>query len=316
MADTAVAQAPRLIELVAWLSQSDTATTITYKAAAKRLGVSEQQVRDDLDVLIDLTDEHKDWLASLRVAIVADGFTVISRGAFRRPIQFTPEEGLALLLGLGAVKGGRIAAKFFKGTQVIDSAYAIGTAPSAELDGVLAIARAARDGKRKLEILYCGSDGEPSRRVVHVHQIIESGGRWYVIAWCEKVQDFRRFKAERILEAKILTQDFRPQVLFTPITDPRALLSADETVPAEVRFSRKIARWLKEKYPDGKEQRDGSYVVTFRVADPAWFVREIVQYGAEAEVVGPGSLREMMARMVESDPSPPHSPYFLYTPIP
>ena len=299
MADTAVTQAPRLIELIAWLSQSDSGTTVSYKTAAKKLGVTEKQLRADLDVLLELSSEHRDWLGSLRVALVADGFTVISRGAFRRPIQFTAEEGLALLLGLGAVQGGRkVAPKFTKGTEAIESAYAIGSAPSAELDGVLAVARTARDEKRKLEILYCGSEGEPSRRVVHVHQVIESAGRWYAVAWCEKMQDFRRFRAERILEARALAQDFRPQVLFKPIKDPKELLSADGTVPAQVAFSKKIARWLKEKYPKGREDRDGLYVVTFQVADPAWFVREVLQYGAEAEVLGPEGLREAVKRIV------------------
>lgn len=298
MPNTAVTQAPRLIELIAWLSQGDNRGTITYKAAATKFGVSEQQIRDDLDVLVHLSDEHKDFLASVRVAIVADGFTVVSRGPFRRPIQFSAEEGLALLLGLGAVQGGRgVAAKFKKGIETIESAYAIGSAPSADLDGVLAVARAARDEKRKLELLYCGSDGEPSRRIAHVHQIVENAGRWYVIAWCEKVQDFRRFRAERILEVRLLPQDFRPQVLFKPIKDPKELLSADGTVPAQVAFSKKIARWLKEKYPDGREQRDGRYVVTFQVADPAWFVREVLQYGEEAEVLGPESLREAVKRI-------------------
>ncbi len=299
MPDTSVTQAPRLIELIAWLSQSDSGATITYKAAARKFGVSEAQIRNDLDVLVHLSDEHKDFLASVRVAIVADGFTVVSRGPFRRPIQFSAEEGLALLLGLGAVQGGRgVAAKFKKGTETIESAYAIGSAPSADLDGVLAVARTARDEKRKLELLYCGSDGEPSRRIAHVHQIVENAGRWYVIAWCEKVQDFRRFRAERILEVRLLPQDFRPQVLFKPIKDPKELLSADGTVPAQVAFSKKIVRWLKEKYPNGREQRDGRYVVTFQVADPAWFVREVLQYGAEAEVLGPEGLREAVRRMV------------------
>src|SRR5438034_10809786 len=89
MPDTAVTQAPRLIELIAWLSQGDNRGTITYKAAARKFGVSEAQIRDDLDVLVHLSDEHKDFLASVRVAIVADGFTVVSRGPFRRPIQFS-----------------------------------------------------------------------------------------------------------------------------------------------------------------------------------------------------------------------------------
>src|ERR1041385_3714015 len=157
MPDTALTQTPRLIELIAWLSQGDSRGTITYKAAAKKFGVSEAQIRDDLDVLVRLSDEHKDFLASVRVSIVSGGFTVVSRGPFLRPIQFSAEEGLALLLGLGAVQGGGgVAAKGKKGTEALQAAYAIGSAPSADLDGVLAVARAARDGRGEAQLRCCG----------------------------------------------------------------------------------------------------------------------------------------------------------------
>lgn len=302
MPETAVTQVPRLVELIAWLSQSDKPQTVTYRKAAKHLGVSEETIRADIQALVDLSDEHKDWLASLRVAFVADGFAVHSLGAFRRPTHFTEEEGVALLVGLNAVRGGSdVAAKFAKGVKVPSEdsiRVGFGAAPSAELEGVLTVVRRARDEKRKLEILYCGSAGEPSNRVAHVHQIVEAGGRWYVIAWCEKVSDFRRFRADRILEARLLAQDFRPQLLFKPVKNPRELLSADETLSAQVAFSKKIARWLKEKYPAGRQHPDGRYVVTFQVADPAWFVREVLQYGAEAEVLGPESLRKALKGVV------------------
>jgi predicted DNA-binding transcriptional regulator YafY len=305
MADTAATQTPRLVELIAWLSQSDSPTPVTYRDAAKRLGTSPETIRADLNVLLGLTGEHKDWLASLRAAITAQEFVVHSQGAFRRPTHLSEEEALALLVGLGAVRGGgSVAAKIAKSRKGVNhdavaAGYAIGAAPSAELDGVLAMARRARDEKKKLEIRYCGPGAEPARRAVHVHQIVEARGRWYVIAWCEKVSDFRRFRAERILEARPLEQDFRPQVLFRPVQDPAELLAAEETVPAQVAFSKRIARWLKERYPRGRERSDGRYVVTFEVADPAWFVREVLQYGAEAEVLGPESLRETMKRMVQ-----------------
>ena len=302
---TAALQAPRLVELIAWLSQSDSPQTITYRKAAKHLGVSEETIRADIQALVNLSDEHKDWLGSLRVAFVADGFAVHSLGAFRRPTQFTGEEGIALLMGLAAVRGGReISGKFAKSLRAtpaadaVETAFAIGAAPSAELEGVLGVARRALHEKRKVEILYCGSTGEPSRRLAHVHQIVESAGRWYVIAWCEKVCEFRHFRADRILEARLLVQDFRPQVLFTPVKQPSELLTAEAAVPAKVAFSKRIARWLQERYPEGREQPDGRYVVLFRVADPAWFVREILQYGAEAEVLEPQSLREAVKRMV------------------
>ena len=301
MPDTAQAQVPRLVELVAWLSQSDSAKPVTYRTAARHLGVGEQTLRRDLDVLFGLSDEHRDWLATLRVAVVAQGFAASSRGPFRRPLHFTGEEGLALLLGLSGARGGKAIGKKLAHAlgaappvETVEAAYAISGAPSEELEQVLAAARRARDERKKLEILYCASAGEPSRRVVHVHQIVEAAGRWYVVAWCEKVGDFRNFRADRVLEARLLEREFRPQVLFKPVRKAEELLRADEVVTAKVAFSPRVARWLKERYADGREGADGRYVVTFRVADPAWFVREVLQYGAEAEVLEPEGLREVV----------------------
>ena len=299
MPETAQAQVPRLVELLAWLSQGDSAKSVTYRAAARRLGVSEQTIRADLDALLELSAEHRDWLASLRAAVVADGFAAHSRGAFRRPLHFTGEEGMALLIGLAGARGSQTVAKRLSKAlgaappaEAVDAVYALSGAPSEELEQTIAVARRARDERKKLEILYCASAGEPSRRVVHVHQIVEAAGRWYLVAWCEKVKEFRNFRADRVLEAKLLGQDFRPQVLFQPIRQPEELLRADERVTAKVAFSPRIARWLKERYPDGRETGDGRYVVIFKVADAAWFVREVLQYGAEAEVLEPEGLRE------------------------
>ena len=299
MPETAQAQVPRLVELLAWLSQGDSAKPVTYRAAARRLGVPEQTIRSDLDALLGLSAEHRDWLASLRIAVVAEGFAAHSLGAFRRPLHLTGEEGVALLLGLAGARGGQTVAKRLSKAlgaaphpEAVDAAYALSGAPTEELEQTLAVARRARDERKKLEILYCASAGEPSRRVVHVHQIVEAAGRWYLVAWCEKVADFRNFRADRVLEAKLVEREFRPQVLFKPIRKVEELLRADETVTAKVAFSPRIARWLKERYPGGREARDARYLVTFRVADAGWFVREILQYGAEAEVLEPEGLRE------------------------
>jgi predicted DNA-binding transcriptional regulator YafY len=305
MPETATTQAVRLVELVAWMSQRDSAKPVSYRAAARRRGVTEATIRADLGTLVGLTDAYKPWLASLNVAILADGFIVESRGSFRRPFRLTPEEALALVIGLAGARGGAALAKKLGAAlsaapdaDTVGRAYGLGPTPSAHLDQVLAQARQARAARVKLEIHYCGLGAEPAWRVVHPHQVVQYLGVWYVIAWCEKVCDFRHFRAERVLESRLLVQDFKPQILFTPIREVGQLLQAEETVTATVAFSKRIARWLKERYPDGREGADGRYVVTFRVADPAWLAREVLQYGAEAEVVGPESLREAVKTAV------------------
>ena len=51
---------------------------------------------------------------------------------------------------------------------------------------------------------------------------------------------------------------------------------------------------MEERYPGGKTAGDGRYVVEFPVADPNWLAREVLQYGAEAEVLGPEGMREFV----------------------
>ena len=69
MPETATTQAVRLVELVAWMSQRDSNKPVSYRAAARRLGVTEEIIRTDLSTLVGLTDAYKPWLASLNVAI-------------------------------------------------------------------------------------------------------------------------------------------------------------------------------------------------------------------------------------------------------
>ena len=199
MADAASQQFQRLVHLVAWMSQRDSGRPVSFAAAARHLDVPEATVRADLDTLVRLTDDYKDWLASLRVMIVADGFALSSRGSFRRPFRMTREEALALLLGLCANRGGRpvaerIGATFAQGVDVggLERTLAVGPNPSVQVEQVLTLARQARDSRRKLELHYCGLAGEPAWRVVHPHQIVHRLGRWYLVAWCESACEIGR----------------------------------------------------------------------------------------------------------------------------
>src|SRR3989442_13320382 len=93
--------------------------------------------------------------------------------------------------------------------DTVETSYALGPTPSAHVEQVLSVARQARDERRKLDINYCGSAREPAARVVHGHQVVQHGGVWYLVAWCERGHAFRQFRRDPVLEAKILRQHFK-----------------------------------------------------------------------------------------------------------
>ncbi len=306
MTEIAETQIQRLISLVAWMSQRDTGEPMTYSAAAEGLGVTEKVLQQDLQVLIDLTDSYRSWLGSLRVSLVDGGFTVGSRGAFQRPLRLAHDELAALTVGLAGLRGGKLVAERL-GSARPDAPsvernsriWAVGHTPDSEQAGALDLLRSARDTRHKVELVYCGADGEPSQRVVHPYQILQAGKAWYLIAWCEKAGAMRHFRVERILALD------ESDELFEPRKGVRRIARAEDLVPKQaaagatvvsVAFSPRIARWLREEHPGGEDQPDGRYLVRFSVSNPAWLIREVLQYGVEAELIAPEGMREMMRR--------------------
>ena len=305
MTDLAEAQIQRLISLVAWMSQGDRQVAVTYAAAARRLGVTVAVVRNDLQFILNLAEGPQFGSTNLQVALTAEGFLLGSLGAFRRPLRLTGDEALAVMLGLLQGRAGHDLARKLgallgsaPAARDMDRVWAIGPTPGEGVAQVLALARRARDEKRRLELSYCGSTGEKTTRVVHPYQVVERGGHHYVIAWCEQAMAKRHFRAERVLNATLLAETFEPRAGFKFVGGARDLFAGQADVTAVVAFSAKIRRWVEERYPVGEHRDDGRYVVRFSVADPRWLAREVLQFGAEAEVLEPEAVRAQMREML------------------
>lgn len=57
-----------------------------------------------------------------------------------------------------------------------------------------------------------------------------------------------------------------------------------------MRYGPAVARWIAER--EGKPlAADGSLTVEHPLADPEWAVRHVLQYGPDAEVLAPESVR-------------------------
>lgn len=82
-------------------------------------------------------------------------------------------------------------------------------APPLAADPAL-IRKAARE-ERKLEIGYRDEQGRATTRIVWPLAIAYLDSVDLVIAWCELRNDFRTFRLDRFLEARVVDASFRPQ---------------------------------------------------------------------------------------------------------
>lgn len=297
-------------------------------AAAREGGVRLSELADELDVSRDrIVRDIEEATARafyqrpgradrLQIALESDRVSVWTAGEFRRPVKLTPREALALHLALRGHPGGgsggdgrdrnrELARRLERDLAVEPSEGAERIAAEGQAAGDRtrrvrsALFRAARLG-RLCRVRYLSSGAaSPSGRVLAPYAMVYSDGRWYALAGtgAQGGGEVRIFRGDRVLDAEVLDEGFEVPDDFDPadhLTEG-APYDPHEPVEARVRYSPRIARWIREKGPV-EEREDGSVVVTHSVSDRDWLVRHVLRYGADAEVLGPAELRRLVAR--------------------
>ncbi len=298
---TAEEQLTRIVQLVGELTAVERAggPAPSLGELAARFDVTPDQISADLATLT-LLGEHADaeWLLSLSVWQQGDRVGVTSAGPFQRPLVFSPDERVAVQAALALDPDGTGLAARFAALWSRRTPAAGGTEPPIE-DPAQVVRRSAA-AREKVALWYAG-EGETaaSEWTIEPHQVVDYRGRHYAVSWSELTADWRHFRLDRIIAARA-TGRFAPRPDFQPVDRPEDLFRVDPKLVdrVEVRFSPKVARWVKERYPTWRLEADGSVVVTLPVSSEAWLVRRVLEYGAEAEVVGPERYRAAVRRAV------------------
>jgi proteasome accessory factor C len=277
--------------------------------AAADLGVTEAQLRDDLQLLFlcglpgygpgDLID----------MVLDEETVTITFDAGISRPLRLTADEALALVVALRALaevpgmsSGGALERALAKLESAAGDAAAEAGRVTVQMDAGgerLAVVRGALDRGRALRITYyTAARDATTERVVDPIRVLLVEGRTYLEAWCRSAEAVRRFRLDRIDAATELAEPSAPPVgagggdvtggIFQP--EP-----GDPTVT--LRLARR-ARWVTEYYPceSVEEQADGNLLVTLRTGDLGWARRLVLGLGADAEVLAPAEL----ARSVRS----------------
>jgi predicted DNA-binding transcriptional regulator YafY len=300
-ASSVLARLGRLVALLSRRAQQG-GRAVSIARLAHQFETKPWQILRDIRVLAESTDDQEGtWLASLTIVQEGDRVEIESRDAYHRPIRFTAEELLALQVAL-VTEHGALPAALHELAALAEEPEGHPLAPGpGEEAVVVSLARRALSECRCLRILYAGEDAESARpRTVEIHDLVYVDGAFHLVGWCRAVGDWRRFRADRVVDIDLLAEVFAPRDNAPRIERTTDLFRApvDGLAEVTVRFVPAVAGWIAERYPDGEPWLDGSYVLRFKSPSVDWALRFVLQYGPAAEILGPPAYREAMRRAV------------------
>jgi proteasome accessory factor C len=289
----------RLLNLVPYLLARP---GIEVAQAAADLGVSERQLREDLELL---------WVCGLPgygpgdlidMAFDGDRVTITYDAGIDRPLRLTPDEALALVVALrmlaetpGMANRDAIERALAK---IENAAGDLADAPVAvripgNSDRLDTLRGAVERGKALRITYYTATRDETSERVIDPIRMLMVEGRAYVEAWCRRAEAVRMFRADRIDGLAELDEPAAPPPRLRLHDVREGIFTPGAELPLVTLRAGRGARWITEYYPCEEVRRDGEqWLVSLRVSDLAWARRFVLGLGPDATVVSPPELVE------------------------
>ena len=156
---------------------------------------------------------------------------------------------------------------------------------------------------RQLFIKYQSLKKALTRRTVEPRKLINYQGRWYLLAWCTLRKESRIFHLARILDAQLENTPCS-----SSLADPEELKGSFgifKGIPryhAEIRFTGEAAELVRKQHWHDSQQItetiDG-IIMRLPVRDDREIMMKVLQYGAQAQVVGPQELKERIRQEIE-----------------
>ena len=304
--DTAAAQLRRLLQTMPLLASGD---SHPIEDLVQRTGTDADTLRNDVYALVARYDTPGGFVEGVRLFIDRDTISAVTT-AFRRPMRLVATEICAITLGLSVLKHlrtpdehavlERARARLERvivevGSDPLVERFAVSMGDGGDL-ATLATVRAALQHREVLALRYhkTGADVADTRDV-EPYAILASGARLYLVAHCRRAQELRLFRLDRVIEATGTGERYVIPAGFSidaVLERGRAFMSGLHDLLV-VRYSPRIARWIAEREGVSLAE-DGSLTLSHPLADPEWAVRHVFQYGGDAEVLAPASVREAM----------------------
>lgn len=162
--------------------------------------------------------------------------------------------------------------------------------------------------RQRIDLRYRSrSRNEATQRIVSPQRLVHYRDNWYLDGWCHLRKGLRIFAVDRIDTAALLEQpadDLEEADLDARLARSYGIFSGIPRASAILRFTADMARWVADEqwHPQQQGQwlTDGRYELTIPFADPTELVRDILRFGPDVEVVRPASLRDLVAKQLDT----------------
>lgn len=161
--------------------------------------------------------------------------------------------------------------------------------------------------RKRLHITYTArGTGETSEREISPQRLVHYRDNWYLDAWCHARQSLRNFALDAIAQLKPMDTPAREvgaSQLNASFGPGYGIFSGGKVLWARLRFSPERARWVAQELwhakQEGRYDADGCYLLRLPYTDHRELIMDILKHGTHCEVLGPPSLREVVADEVK-----------------
>lgn len=289
----------RMLTIVPWVAAQPAGVSI--QEICQRFSITENELLESLDrvFVTGVYPYTPDCLVD--VFVEDDHVSIRMSDWFRRPVQFTSDQRLALLLArrtFAALPTSTQNAPLKSALEKIAKAIAVDDDPvvidvASPGSDVLQILRDAVDNRQRLRISYFTyGRNEFAEREIEPWRVVLDNGFWYLQARCRTAQGERVFRVDRIQRIEETGDQFQPPSQLPPFS-----VFPAEKIETSIRLKLfPAAHWVVSQYPVTSVEKLSSqeWIVELPVATIGWLERLLLRLGSDAEIVSaPSELQSV-----------------------
>jgi predicted DNA-binding transcriptional regulator YafY len=179
------------------------------------------------------------------------------------------------------------------------------TAFNTEKDLLPLISEAVLASQTIEAIYHTQSRNTTTKRKIDPYFLMPRNDRLYIIGYDHKSNEIRTFRLSRFQNINLLNNRFTKDEinLENYLKHTWSIIRGEKRIHFKIKFTRDVARYVKEEefnvLPKLTSLEDGSLLFKVTVNDDREFLRWLMQYGPDAEIIEPEYYRKRMKEMLQ-----------------